>query len=212
MYLPVCYLQFQPCVLVWDVSLIYSSLWMFYRIMNKDMDVLLQTKKVKWKYGKYNKPVDVTTEFSKDLYPGLLTCMHSMMDGQTLILSECLSAYITFIRPCASMNNLKVNFGNFIKYPEMTIYNSHISAIYIEIYLIYLVPLISSQTFQRFAAKVTKVIFFIYCSPCTLFLFFWLARIRWLSSLPFMFMVCRTRLWFVFTWIPISRKHNDDDI
>ena len=57
MYLPVCFLQFQPCVLVWDVSLIYSSLWMFYRIMNKDMDVLLQMKKVKWKYGKYNKPV-----------------------------------------------------------------------------------------------------------------------------------------------------------
>ena len=89
------------------------------------------------------------------------------------------------------MNNLKVNFGNFIKYPEMTIY---IISTLIEIYLIYLVPLISSQTFQRFAAKVTKVIFFIYCSPCTLFLFFWLARIRWLSSLPFMFMVCRTRL------------------
>ena len=36
-----------------------------------------------------------------------------MMDGKTLILSECLSAYITFIRPCASMNNLKVNIGKF---------------------------------------------------------------------------------------------------
>ena len=57
MYLPVCFLQFQPCVLVWDVSLIYSSLWMFYRIMNKDMDVLLQMNKVKWKYVKYNKTV-----------------------------------------------------------------------------------------------------------------------------------------------------------
>ena len=31
---------------------------MFYRIMNKDMDVLLQMNKVKWKYVKYNNTLD----------------------------------------------------------------------------------------------------------------------------------------------------------